>query len=111
MSDLPLLVAVEVRDLKGTAKGAWGAGSWWLCTMGSTHPWAVTCRQGGQRALVGKLCWTLALIWGGLKPLSGPREGTWRRLWVLENRPLCSHSLAAGFLHGAAPYLRRQPTE
>lgn len=110
MSNLPLSVAVEVRDLEGTAKGPWGAGSWWLCPMGSI-PSLGSDVQAGRAAGTQKLCWMLALIWGVPEPLPGPREGTWRRLWVLEYRPLCSHSLAAGLLHGAAPYLRQHLTK
>lgn len=66
--------------------------------------------QAGRAAGTRKLCWMLGLIWGALEPPPGPREGTWWRLWVLENHPLCSLT-AAGFLHGAAPYLCRQPTK
>lgn len=46
--------------------------------------------QAGRAVGTRKLCWMLGLIWGALEPLPGPREGTWRRLWVLENRPVCT---------------------
>lgn len=75
--------------MEGTHKGTWGSGSWCLCPLGSV-PSLDSDVQGGRVAGTWKLCWMLVLIWGVLEPPPGPREGTWRRLWVLENRPLCT---------------------